>query len=438
MQVIADPEAELIVAGSVVYDPECIPDVRVLVSLEDFVDSRCRAVYQAALSLTDAGRNVDGAAVLLELRAKGLAEELGSPPAAFLGDLHSAAPTAVNADYAATRMKDAAVRRRAEAQCLEAIGRLRAPTGPADEMVNELARRLGDLADYGAAGETTTTLAEEMIEAGTRYEQLGTPDGAKGITSGFTDVNDLVGGGFRPGELVLIGGRPGAGKSIFIRQTAVAAAKEGVETVLFSLEMARSEVTDRIVADAASIDFGRLRRDKRLPVADVERFARLNLNGLPLRFEKRRKLRVSEIAATTRRLNRKHGTRLVVIDYLQLIEPESRKTSRYEAVGEISRTLKLLAGDLDVVVIAAVQVSRAAADEKIALHHLRESGNLEQDGDLVILLSEKDAKETKPSTSTHREIDFIIAKQRNGIVGVEVPMQLVGQHSRFEPYTDGT
>lgn len=432
MQVIADPDAEMTVAGSVVYDSACIPDMRTVVAIEDFTDSRCRAVYQAALSLADDGRNVDNVAVLLELRAKGLAEELGSPPAAFIGELESAAPTAANANYAATRMRDAAIRRRAEAQCLETIGRLRDPTGPADEMVNELARRLGDLADYGAAGETTTTLAEELVEAGIRYDQIGTPDGVKATPSGFSDVDDILGGGFRPGELVLVGGRPGDGKSVFVRQAATTAATKGVETVIISLEMARSEVVDRLVADVAGINFGRLRGDKPLTAAEAARFANLDIRDLPLRFERRRKLRVGEIVTTVRWLNRKYGTRMVVLDYLQLTEADNRRASRYEQVGEVSRTLKLLAGDLGIVVVAAVQVSRAAADDGIALHHLRESGSLEQDGDIVLLLAEDKVTNTGPPVD-HRDITLKIAKQRNGLTNVDVPLRLVGKFSRFEP-----
>ncbi len=225
----------------------------------------------------------------------------------------------------------------------------------------------------------------------------------------------MLAGGLRPGHLLIVGARPAVGKSVVASVIAHAVARRGVGTLFCSLEMSRDEVTDRVAADIASVDVGRLTRRELRP-EDWERLktAQASASGWPLKVVDRADQTVSGVRARARDVSRrKGGLGLVVVDYLQLMKPSDSKAPRQEQVASISRGLKLLAKEMQVPVVALAQVNRGPmnrTDKRPAMSDLRESGSIEADADEIVLLH-RDDKESPG------EIEFIVEKNRHGRTG---------------------
>ncbi len=430
---------ERVLAGSVIRDPDSLDDVRGLVQPDDFADFPARLVYETACKLRDAGRWVDAASVLMELRRLGRAEDLGHNPGGFLGDLLELAPTAANAVPAAAQVRDAAQRRAAVALAAELMRDAADPTGPTDELVETFLRKMAAVTETCNPADEPEPVGKVLARAAERYDALARGEGQQPIPTGFPELDRVLVGGLRPEGLVLVGARPGKGKSVMLRQIATNAAtatgnRPAYPTLWFGLEMSTDETADRLVADKAGVPLARLRGASPMNQDEAERVAGLTaggwLAGLPLYLDQRKRLTVAKIAATARRYVRKHGVKLVAIDYLQLVQPEDRRAARYEQVGQISRDLKVLAGELKVVVLAAVQVSREAAGGSVELHHLRESGSLEQDADTVLLLNPH-ADDTPPGGVSRYALK--VGKQRSGMDGVTIDLLFNGKFTRFEP-----
>jgi replicative DNA helicase len=275
--------------------------------------------------------------------------------------------------------------------------------------------------------EALMTPALEEIEA------IAGHDGSlSGAPTGFADLDSLT-NGLHPGQLIVLAARPGIGKSTaaldFARATSI---KHGMASVVFSLEMSRIEITMRLLSAEARVHLQNM-RNGRMSEDDWGRLARRmgEIASAPLFIDDSPGLNMMELRAKCRRLKQKHDLKLVVVDYLQLMTPGKRSDSRQQEVSEMSRSLKLLAKEIGVPVVALSQLNRQAetrSDKKPQLSDLRESGAIEQDADVVILLHRDDAYEKESPRAG--EADFIVAKHRNGPTDT-VTVAFQGHYSRF-------
>jgi replicative DNA helicase len=399
--------------------------------VEDFYQPANATIFAVVLDLYARGEPVDPVTVVATLTQDGT---LGKLPggALYLHTLMSTVPTAANAGYYAQVVADAATRRRLIAAGTRIVQFGYAADGSsatdalglAETELYGIGRTTGE--DYHVIGDVLPDVVDE-IEAS---EKHGTVAGA--IQTGFRDLDALT-HGLHPGQLVIVAGRPALGKSTLaldiMRSASIA---HGFPAVLFSLEMSRSEIVTRVLAAEGKIDLSRLRSGK-MGSADWGRVAGVTgrLVDAPLFIDDSANLTMTDIRAKARRLRQQHDLRLIVVDYLQLMSTPGRHESRQQEVSDLSRSLKLLAKELNVPVIAVSQLNRGPEgrqDKRPVLSDLRESGAIEQDADVVILLSREDAYE-KESTRAG-EADFIVAKHRNGPTAT-VTVAFQGHFSRF-------
>jgi replicative DNA helicase len=267
-----------------------------------------------------------------------------------------------------------------------------------------------------------------------KLEELSRRDiGLTGTPSGFTDLDDLT-GGFQPGNLIVVAARPSMGKSTLATNIAANAAIEhGRPVALFSLEMSETELAHRFIASQAKVSSDELRKGR----VKADRWPKVlraveKLASAPIFIDDSSDISVLEIRAKARRLHNRHdGLGLIVVDYLQLVRPDGRADSRVEAVGQISRGLKILARELDIPVIAVSQLSRAVESRNPPipmLSDLRESGQLEQDSDLVMFVYRDEYYDRE--SERLGEADIIISKHRNGPIG-QVTLSFLPKYPRF-------
>src|SRR6266705_2904273 len=286
-------------------------------------------------------------------------------------------------------------------------------------------RSVLDLYSHGQAVDPVT-VAEELRRSG----ELADVGGA----TGFPELDRLT-SGLQASNLIIVAARPAVGKSTLGLDVARnASVRSGVPTVVFSLEMSKTELVQRLMCAECSVDMQRLRTG-RMEDSDWTRLTRSlgRLAEAPLFIDDSAAITMMELRAKCRRLKQRHGLGLVVVDYLQLMQPSKRVESRQQEVSEISRALKLLAKELAVPVIAISQLSRqteARSDKKPMLSDLRESGALEQDADMVMIIYREDLYD--PESPRKGEADLIVAKHRNGPTDT-VTVTFQGQYSRFAP-----
>jgi len=426
-----DLAAEQSVLGGMLLSKEAIADVVEVLRGEDFYRPAHQTVFNTILSLYARGEPADAVTVCAELGRLGELGRVGGAP--YLHTLIASVPTASNAGYYAHIIAErATLRRLAEASVR--IGQL-AYGGGADvdqivdraqaEVYSVTDRRLSE--DYIAIEHLVQPTLDEM-------EALAAGDGAgQGVPTGFADLDELTGGGLHPSQLVVMAGRPSSGKTTLALDCARSAAiAHGMPTVIFSLEMSRSEITMRLLSAEAKVALQKMRTG-RLNEEDWARLSRRvgTVADAPLYIDDSPNLTLMEIRAKARRLKQRHGLRLVVVDYLQLMSSPRRVESRQQEVAEFSRSLKLLAKELDVPVLALSQLNRGPEqrqDKKPMLADLRDSGGVEQDADLVVLIHREDLYDRE--TSRAGEADLLVAKHRNGPTGT-VTVAFQGHYSRF-------
>jgi len=354
----------------------------------------------------------------------------------YLYQLWEAAPTAANAVYYARIVRDKALVRNLIHASTEILRDAYDQSQPAEELLGNAERKILDIAEKGVTG-NTTTLLDALNAAYTRIDQrMGRkdPNAISGIATGFVDLDQLT-AGFQNSELIIIAARPSVGKTAFALNIARHAVVEERLPVFFvSLEQTRIELAERLLCAQARVDSHKLRKGhlsgedigKLHAGGDVLRNARLFLDDSPSQG-------LLRIAASARRLKIREGIRLVVVDYLQLIEPENRRDPRQEQVAQISRRLKFLARELEVPVIALAQVNRASEDRqdhRPRLADLRESGSIEQDADTCLMLHRPGRFE---DLSKDNKLEIIVAKQRNGPTG-DLTLFYRKEYMLFENY----
>jgi replicative DNA helicase len=423
-----DLHAEQSVLGSMLINKDAIADCLEAVKAHDFYRPAHELIFDAVLDLFGRGEPADAITVADELGKRGDLTRVGGQ--AYLHQLIQSVPTAANAGYYAEIVHERAVLRR----LVEAGTRIvqmgyAQGEGDIDDIVNRAQAEVYSVAekrggeDYNVLGDLLNETMEEIEAASGRTDDL------VGVPTGFIELDELT-NGLHPGQMIVVAARPAVGKSTLGIDIARAAAiKHNMAAAVFSLEMSRTEITMRILSAEATIQL----QDLRKGLKNQEQWTKLarimgKISNAPLFIDDSPNMSLMEIRAKCRRLKQQHNLRLVVIDYLQLMSSGKKVESRQQEVAEFSRALKLLAKELEVPVIAISQLNRGPeqrTDKRPQMSDLRESGSIEQDADVVILLHRD-----RSDPERDGEADVIVAKHRNGPTK-DIVLAFQGHYSRF-------
>ena len=427
-------DAERSVIGSCLRENSVINDVLQYLKPDNFYFDAHQKIFQAITDIYNEGHPVDLVILADRLKLLKHLEDVGGYP--YLGELWDAAPTAANAEYYAKIVRDKAITRNLIHASTEILRDAYDQVMPADELLGAAERKVLDIAEKGVTS-STSTLQEAIDEAYTRLDaRMGRtdPNAISGLATGFIDLDQIT-AGLQNSELIILAARPSIGKTAFSLNIVRHIVVEEQQPVFFvSLEQSKIELAERLLASQSKVDSQKLRKGllnsedigKLHAAGDALRNAKLFIDDSPAQGMLR-------ICAQARRLKLRHGIRLIVIDYLQLIEPENRRDPRQEQVAQISRRLKFLARELNIPVIALAQVNRASEDRqdhRPRLADLRESGSIEQDADTCFMLHRPGKFDGGVEDNI---IEVIVAKQRNGPTG-EVTLTYIKQYMRYENY----
>ncbi|MER5759161.1 MULTISPECIES: replicative DNA helicase [unclassified Streptomyces] len=427
-----DLDAEQSVLGGMLLSKDAIADVVEVIKGHDFYRPSHETIFQAILDLYAKGEPADPITVSAELTRRGEISKIGGAP--YLHTLVQSVPTAANAEYYAEIVHERAVLRRLVAAGTKITQMGYAADGDVDEIVNSAQAEIYAVTeqrtseDYLPLGDIMEGALDEIEAIGSRSGQMS------GVPTGFTDLDSLT-NGLHPGQMIVIAARPAMGKSTLALDFARACSiKANLPSVIFSLEMGRNEIAMRLLSAEARVALHHMRSGT-MTDDDWTRLARRmpDVSAAPLYIDDSPNLSMMEIRAKCRRLKQRSDLSLVVIDYLQLMQSggSRRPESRQQEVSDMSRNLKLLAKELEVPVIALSQLNRGPeqrTDKKPMVSDLRESGSIEQDADMVILLHREDAYEKESPRAG--EADLIVAKHRNGPTAT-ITVAFQGHYSRF-------
>ena len=425
-----DLAAEQCVLGGMLMSKDAISDVLEVIRPADHYRPAHQLVHEVILDLYSRGEPADAVTVANELTKRGEIARVGGAP--YLHTLMACVPTAANAGYYARIVRERAILRRLVEVGTRIVQLGYSGDGDADEIVDRAEAEVYGVTDRRVS-EDYRSLSEIMPGALNEIEAIGSRGGMlTGVPTGFADLDALT-NGLHPGQMVVIAARPALGKSTLALDLARAASvKAGLTSVIFSLEMSRNEITMRLLSAEARVPLHSMRTGQ-MGEEDWARLARRmsEVVDAPMFIDDSPNMSMMEIRAKCRRLKQRHDLRLVIIDYLQLMSSPKRVENRQQEVSDMSRSLKLLAKELDVPVVAVAQLNRGPeqrTDKRPLLADLRESGSIEQDSDVVILLHREDAYERESPRAG--EADFIVAKHRNGPTAT-VTVAFQGHYSRF-------
>ena len=394
----------------------------------DFYAPKHEIIFSAILALADHGEPTDVVTVNAELVKLGKLATIGG--AEYLHELTAIVPTAASAAYYAKIVREKAILRRLIEAGTRIAQRGYDAEGEVEDLVNTAQNEIYTVADE-STGADWVRLSTALQVAADEIEIIQKNQGLAGVPTGFTNL-DKDTNGLHPGQLVIIAARPGLGKSTLALDIARAAAIENkLATAVFSLEMSTTEIAMRLLSAETSIFLQSLRKGN---ITDNEwalmAERRSNIGAAPLVIDDSPNLNIVEIRAKCRRMIKEFDLKLVIIDYIQLMSSGKKVESRQQEVSEFSRSLKLLAKELKVPVIALSQLNRKSEegkDKRPEISQLRESGSLEQDADVVILIH-RDLSSSE--TARSGEAELILAKQRNGPTG-STNVLFQGMYSRF-------
>ena len=427
-----DNEAEQGVLGAMLLSPNTITDIIEGLIPDDFYRPAHQLIYRAILDLFSDNKDVDPVIVAGRLDRNHDLERVGGAP--YLHTLISSVPTAANARYYAEIVAEKAVLRRlvdAGTRVVQ-LGYEGTEGAEVDVVVDMAQQEVFAIAQRNVT-EDYAILADILQPTMDELDELSTHGGlARGIPTGFIDLDNLT-NGLHGGQMIIVAARPGVGKSTlaldFMRSCSI---KHNKASVIFSLEMSKSEIVMRLLSAETEIRLSDMRAGRMSDEAWAKLANRVGqISEAPLFIDDSANLTMMEIRSKARRLKQKHDLQMIVVDYLQLMSSGKRVESRQQEVSEFSRQLKLLAKELDVPLVAISQLNRgpeSRTDKRPQLADLRESGSLEQDADMVMLLYRPDSQDKDDERAG--EADIILAKHRGGPIDtVQVAHQL--HYSKF-------
>ncbi|ASI36818.1 MULTISPECIES: replicative DNA helicase [Exiguobacterium] len=411
-------EAEQAVLGAIMIDADRLISASERLLPHDFYRAAHQRIFEAMLVLSDRGEAIDLVTVTAELSTLGVLEEIGG--LAYLGELAEGVPTAANINYYVNVVDQKSTLRRLIRTANEIVTDGYERQNEVDVLLNEAERKILEVSQ-GKGSASFIPISDVLTSAYATIDKLHKQSGeTTGIPTGFRDL-DQVTAGFQRNDLIIVAARPSVGKTAFalnISQNVATRADENV--AIFSLEMGAEQLVMRMLCAEGNVDAQRLRTGQ-LEDEDWGKLslAMSSLSQAGIYIDDTPGIRVNDIRAKCRRLKQEHGLGMIMIDYLQLIQGNGRSSdNRQQEVSEISRSLKSLARELEVPVIALSQLSRGVEsrqDKRPMMSDIRESGAIEQDADIVAFLYRDDYynKETEDANT----IEIIIAKQRNGPTG---------------------
>jgi replicative DNA helicase len=430
-------DAEQSVLGAMMLSKDAIADVIEIVRPGDFYRPAHQLVYDSVLDLYGRGEPADAVTVAAELTRNGQLVRVGGAP--YLHTLISLVPTAANAGYYAQIVAERATLRRLVVagtrvvqMAYETASGSADIAGTVDQVVDRAQAEVYEVTERRTSDDYVhiETLLQPTLD---EIDKISSTGGVgTGIPTGFHQLDEYT-NGLHPGQMITVAGRPGTGKSTLALDIARSAAvKHSKPAVIFSLEMSKIEIMMRMFSAEATVSLQNM-RSGHMSDQDWTRLARRSseLAEAPLFIDDSPNLTMMEIRAKSRRLRQRHDLQLVVIDYLQLMTSGKRVESRQQEVSEFSRATKLLAKELDLPVVVLSQLNRGPeqrTDKKPMLADLRESGSIEQDSDVVLLVHRPDLYE--PETERAGEADLILAKHRNGPTAT-CAVAFQGRYSRF-------
>ncbi len=428
-------EAEQCVLGAILLDNSSMAKAMEIVTEDDFYRTAHRKVYQAMLELSEHGEVIDQITLTEHLKSTGQLEAVGG--AAYLAELVQVVPTAANIKYHSKIVRDKALLRGLIMTSTEVITRGYEGVSSVDDLLDFAERTVFSLAQ-GKLGRSFTPLHHIIKESLDLVDRLSKrKERVTGIPTGFEDLDDLT-AGLQPSDLIVIAGRPSMGKtSLALGMAQSAAVKHRQAVGIFSLEMSKPQLVLRMLSSQAHVDSHALRTGK-LQKEDWWRLAEAagHLEQAPIFIDDTGALTVQQMRGKARRLKAESGLDLLIVDYLQLMQGRSDAESRQQEISDISRSLKALAKELNIPVVALSQLSRAVESRKPPipmLADLRESGAIEQDADVVMFIYRDE--EYNPDSEKKGIAEILVKKHRNGPTG-DVKLAFLNKYAKFENLSD--
>ena len=410
-------EAEQSVIGSMIMDRDAIMTASEVITSEDFYQSQYGVLFDAMLELYNEGKPVDLVTLQERLREKDVPPEISSLE--FVRDLLDAVPTSANVRHYATIVQEKSMLRKLIKVNEDIANTCYLAREKTEDILEETEKKIFDLLQYRSTGDFVP-IKQVVLNALDKIEKASKNKGTvTGIPTGFIDL-DYKTSGFQPSDLILIAARPSMGKTAFVLNVAQHMAfKEGKTVAIFSLEMSKEQLVNRLFSLESKVDSQALRTGnltdedwaKLIEGAAVVGKSNLIIDDTP-------GISIAELRSKCRKFKLEHDLGIIIIDYLQLMSGVKHSESRQQEISEISRSLKAVARELNVPVVALSQLSRAVEqrpDHRPMLSDLRESGAIEQDADVVMFLYRDDYY--NKDTDKKNIAEVIIAKQRNGPIG---------------------
>ncbi len=429
-------EAEQSVLGGLMLDSAAWDQVADRVLAEDFYRNDHRLIFDAVRGLIERNQPCDAVTLSGHLESQGFLDQVGG--LAYLGMLARDTPTAANIRAYADIVRERSVLRQLITAGNEIVTNALQPEGrEAREIVDAAERVVFEIAERGSRGKVGFQSINDILPAVVdKIDEMYHSDGKlTGISSGFKVLDDMT-SGLNAGDLIIIAGRPSMGKTTLAVNIAEnAALGSGKSAAIFSMEMSSESLTLRMISSLGRINQGHL-RSGRLSEEDWPRInsAMTQLGAAKIYVDETPALTPTEVRARARRLKRERGLDLIVVDYLQLMQVAGTKENRATEISEISRSLKALAKEMKIPVIAVSQLNRGVEqreNKKPVMSDLRESGAIEQDSDMILLIYREDYYDK--NTTRKGIADINIAKQRNGPTG-EIQLTFLGEYTKFENY----
>ena len=430
-------EAEMAVLGSMLIDENAIGVALEAIDKSCFYKDSHRKVFDVVLSLYNDSKAVDLITLTDELKRQGLLDKIGG--VSFLTELVNSVPTSANISHYVQIVREKAILRSLINNSTKIVSLCYGTEGNIAQVVDEAEKLIFEVSDSRHKG-SSIQLKEIIKTSIEKIDQLYQKKAhVTGVPTGFIDL-DLKTAGLQPSDLIIIAGRPSMGKSaLALSMAEYAGVTAKIPIALFSLEMSKEQLVQRMLCSHARVDANKVRTGY-LAASDWPRLtaAAGKLSEAPIFIDDTPAISVMELRAKARRLKANHDIQLIVLDYMQLMRGSgSSSESRQQEISDISRSLKALARELSVPVIAISQLSRAVesrTDHRPQLSDLRESGAIEQDADVVILIMREDYYNRTPENQGIAEI--IIAKQRNGPTGT-IKLTFISEYTRFENMSHG-
>jgi len=423
-------EAEQSVLGCMLLDKEVVPGIAEILKTEDFYREDHREIYDAIMDLFQKAEPIDLITVSEQLKLRGTLDNVGGLE--YLTNIATSVPTTANAKHYAGIVEEKALLRKLIKTSSDIINMGYEASEEVSILLDKAEKSIFDIIQ-GRNTQGFSHIKDVLVDTFNRLEELYNKKGfITGIPTGFTDL-DYKTAGLQNSDLILVAARPAMGKTSFALNIAQhAAIHSKIPVAIFSLEMSKEQLVNRILCSEVMIDSHKMKIGK-LEDDDWQKMARAlgPLSEAPIYIDDTPGLSVMDIRAKCRRLKLEKGLGLVVIDYLQLMQSRGRAESRQQEISEISRSLKILAKEINIPVITLSQLSRAPegrSDHRPMLSDLRESGAIEQDADLVMFLYRDDYY--NPDTDKKNIAEVIIAKHRSGSTGT-VELRWFGEYTKF-------